>query len=300
MEGPAERAFFVVNPAAGGGRTLRAWPRLRAALAARGVAFESVETTGPASAVALARRAVERGRRLVVAVGGDGTLNEVVNGLADAGGNFRGVLGAIPTGRGCDACRNFGLPTDPLAALARVLDGGETRVDVGAVEWPDGRTRYFLNAAGVGFDAVVARRAASRRLRGTLPYLLAVAETIWAHRPVRAVIEEDGHAIWSGLLTSAVGANGAHYGGGMKIAPAADPADGLLDLVIMGDLGRLELLRWLPTVYRGGHLANPKVTTRRARAIVVRAHAALHVDGEAAGNAPVTISIRPGALRLRR
>ena len=300
MEGPATRAFFVVNPAAGGGRTRRAWPRLRAALAARGVAFESAETTGPDSAATLTRRAVERGSPLVVAVGGDGTLNEVVNGLADADGNFRAALGAIPTGRARDACRNLALPTDPLAALQRVLDGGETRVDAGAVEWPGGGTRYFINAAGVGFDAVVARRAASRRLRGTLPYLLAVAGTIRAHRPVRAILEEDGRVIWSGLMAAAVAANGAHYGGGMKIAPGADPADGLLDLVIMGDLGRLELLRWLPTVYRGGHLANPKVTTRRARAIVVRAHAALHVDGEAAGNAPVTISIRPGALRLRR
>ena len=300
MEGPPARAFFVVNPAAGGGRTRRVWGRLRGALAARGVAFESAETTGPASAVALARRAVEQGWPLVVAVGGDGTLNEVVNGLADAGGNFRGVLGAIPTGRGCDACRNLALPTDPLAALGLVLDGGETRVDVGAVEWPDGRTRYFLNAAGVGFDAVVARRAASQRLRGTLPYLVAVVRTIWAHRPVRAVIEENGRVLWSGLMTAAVGANGAHYGGGMKIAPGADPADGLLDLVVLGDLGRLELLRWLPTVYSGGHLANPKVTTRPVRAVVVSASAPVHVDGEAAGDAPVTMSIRPGALRLRR
>lgn len=300
MEGPATRAFFVVNPAAGGGRTLRAWPRLREALAARGVAFESAETTGPDSAVTLTRRAVERGWPRVVAVGGDGTLNEVVNGLADAGGNFRGVLGAIPTGRGCDACRNLALSTDPLAALARVLDGGETRVDVGAVEWPGGGTRYFINAAGVGFDAVVARRAVSRRLRGTLPYLLAVAETIRVHRPVRAILEEDGRVIWSGLMAAAVAANGAHYGGGMKIAPGADPADGLLDLVVLGDLGRLELLRWLPTVYSGGHLANPKVATRRAQAIVVNASAPVHVDGEAAGEAPVTIAIRPGALRLRR
>ncbi len=300
MEGPAERAFFVVNPAAGGGRTRRAWPGLRRALAERGVGFEAAETTGPDSGIALARGAVERGWPLVVAVGGDGTLNEVINGLADAGGNFRAALGAIPLGRGRDACRNLGLPTDPRVALERALEGGETRVDAGAVAWPDGRTRYFLNAAGVGFDAVVARRAASWRVRGTLPYLAAVALSIGAHRPVRGILEEDGRVIWSGLMATTVAANGAHYGGGMKIAPGADPADGLLDLVVLGDLGRLELLRWLPTVYSGGHLANPKITTRRARTIVVRANAPVHVDGEAAGDAPVTISIRPGALRLRR
>ena len=300
MEEAAQRAFFIVNPAAGGGRTRRAWPRLAARLAARGVAFDAVETTGPGSGIGLARRAVQRGWPLVVAVGGDGTLNEVVNGLADAAGNFGAALGAVLTGRGCDACRNLALPGDPLAALERVLGGGETRVDAGAVEWEDGRRRYFVNAAGVGFDAVVARRAASWRLRGTLPYLAAVAAAIWTHRPVRGVIETNGRTLWSGRLTAAIVANGAHYGGGMKIAPGADPGDGLLDLVVLGDLGRLELLRWLPTVYSGGHLANPKVSTRREPALVIRANAPVHVDGEAAGEAPVRISVRPGALRLRR
>jgi len=300
MEGPAGPPFFVVNPTAGGGRTRRLWPRLARALDRRGLAYDVAETTGPDSAAALTRQAVAGGRGLVVAVGGDGTLNGVLNGLADASGAFPAALGAIPTGRACDAWRNLGLPNDPGAALGRALDGAETRVDLGAVEWPRGRTLYFINAAGVGFDAVVARRAAAQRLRGTLPYLVAVGLSISAHRPVEAALEEDGRVIWSGRLTAAVAANGAHYGGGMKIAPGADPADGLLDVVVMGDLRRLELLRWLPTVYRGGHLANPKVAVHRARAITVDAAAPVHVDGEAVDAAPVRISVRPGALRVRR
>ena len=113
-----------------------------------------------------------------------------------------------------------------------------------------------------------------------------------------------GHVLfaWAGGLSSAVVANGAYYGGGMKIAPGADPADGHLDLVVLGDLGRLELLWWLPTVYRGAHLACPKVTTRRARRLTIRASSPLpvHMDGEAAGDTPVTFEVRPGALRLLR
>jgi len=102
--------------------------------------------------------------------------------------------------------------------------------------------------------------------------------------------------------TAVVVANGAHFGGGMKIAPAADPRDGALDLVIIGDVGRLELLRWLPSVYRGAHLAHPRISARTARRVTLGAAAPLpiHVDGEAAPDTPVTFTIRPGALRLRR
>jgi diacylglycerol kinase family enzyme len=119
---------------------------------------------------------------------------------------------------------------------------------------------------------------------------------------VPAEVEADGAAAWTGRISSVVVANGAYYGGGMKIAPAADAADGHLDLVVLGDLGRLELLWWLPTVYRGAHLACPKIATGRARRLTIRAASPLpvHVDGEPAGETPVTFEVRPGALTLRR
>ncbi len=300
MEEPVRHAFFVVNPAAGGGRTRRVWARLRETAARHAPGCGVAETRGPGEATVLARRAAMEGWTLVVAVGGDGTLNEVVNGLARAERETGPALGAIVTGRGRDACRNLGLPTDPLAALDRALAGAEIRVDLGVVRWADGRERYFLNAAGVGFDAVVAQRAASWRWHGTVPYVAAILESLGAHRPTPAVIEAGGRPVWSGRLTMAVVANGAHYGGGMKIAPAADPTDGVLDLVVLGDLGRFELLRWLPEVYRGTHVRNPKVTVRRERSVTIKAELPVHTDGEAAGHGPVTISVQPGALRLKR
>jgi diacylglycerol kinase (ATP) len=300
MEGPAKAAFFVVNPEAGGGRTRRLWRRLSTALAGRRGEFAVGVTAASGDAVLLARKAADDGWPLVVAVGGDGTLNEVVNGLAVARDPFAAVVGSVMTGRGCDACRNFGLSRDPVVALARALDGEVTRVDVGEARWEAGRARCFVTAAGVGFDAVVARRAAARRWRGTLPYLAAVIETVWTYRAVPGVIDGETPVVWSGLLTAAVVANGAHYGGGMKIAPHADPADGSLDLIVLEDLGRVELLRWLPTVYRGAHLACPKVTALRQRMVTVKARAPVHLDGEAAGEGPVAFSVRPSALRLRR
>ena len=298
---PAPRCLVIVNPAAGAGRTGRLWPTLRDDLQRSGFRFEWTETSARGAATGLAREAAAAGASLVVAVGGDGTLNEVVNGAIGEGGPAPAV-GVILTGRGRDAARNFALPRDPRAAARRLVDGTEAAVDLVRASWPDGRRRWVLNAAGAGFDAAVAARAASGGGSGTLPYLAAVLTTLSAHAPVVAEIEIDGGAAWSGRLTSAVVANGAHYGGGMKIAPAADVADGRLDLVVLGDLGRLELLRWLPTVYSGGHLRCAKVSARPARRVTVTAARPLpvHVDGEAAPATPVTFTLVPRVLRLRR
>ncbi len=296
------RAVVVVNPAAGGGRTRWLWPGLRDRLARLGLDFDVVETTGPGSAVEATRRAVADGWPLVVAVGGDGTVNEVVNGLTDSAGLPLATLGIVVTGRGRDVCRNLGVSPDPDVAARRLLEGEETRVDLGVAEWGENGRRYFVNAAGVGFDAVVAERARAGGGSGTLPYLVAVLGALRTHRSAPATIHLDGQPVWSGPLAAAVVANGAHYGGGMRIAPAADPADGRLDLVVLGDLGRLELLRWLPTIYRGAHLANPKVTTRPGRTVAIEAPAPLpmHLDGERVGESPARLGVCPGALRLRR
>ena len=292
---------MIVNPAAGGGRTERRWPALRDELRRLGLLFDWAPTTQRGAATELARAAAASGVGLIVAVGGDGTLNEVVNGAVGPGLSSVSV-GAILTGRGRDAARNLGLAADPHAAARRLVGGVDAAIDLVRAEWPDGRERWVVGAAGAGFDAAVAARAAARGGRGTLPYVAAILATLSAHATVDTEIEADGARVWSGPLSAAVVANGAHYGGGMKIAPDADPADGRLDLIVLGDLGRLELVRWLPAVYRGRHLKNPKVLARPARRVRIRAVRPLpmHVDGETAPPTPVTLTIAPGALRLRR
>jgi YegS/Rv2252/BmrU family lipid kinase len=294
------RTLVVVNPAAGGGRTRRAWPRVRDDLARAGLDFDWVATAAAGDATRLAREGVRSGHRLVVAVGGDGTVNEVVNGVTGDGAPLA-VAGAVLTGRGRDACRNFGVPSRWPDAAAALVSGVDAPFDLGLVAWADGRRRYFLGAAGAGFDAAVAARAQSLAARGTLPYLLAVLATIHASRPHPACIGVDDAPPWQTPLTAAVVANARYFGGGMKIAPQAETADGWLDLIVLGGLGRLEMLRWLPTIYYGGHLANPRVSARRAAAVTIQAPGPLptQVDGEVDGCTPVTVTVARGALRLR-
>jgi YegS/Rv2252/BmrU family lipid kinase len=291
-----------VNPAAGGGRTARLWPSLRERLRRRGLEFEAAETSGRGSATTLARHAVSAGWPLVVAVGGDGTVNEVVNGLVDPDGRPRGVLGAVMTGRGRDACRNLGIAADHEAAMHRLVHGEDILVDVGVAEWPGAAARFFVGSAGAGFDAVAATRAQSIKRSGTLPYLLGILAALREHRPVPASVRLDGQATWAGSMTAAIVANGPYYGGGMKIAPAAMLDDGQLDLVIVGHLRRAELLAWLPTVYWGAHLGNARVTTGRGREIEIETDPTVpvHLDGEPVGVTPIRIAVRPRALRVRR
>jgi YegS/Rv2252/BmrU family lipid kinase len=293
------RAFAVVNPAAGAGDTGRRWPALAERLARSNVILDVALTAGHGDATGLARSAVEAGHSLVVAVGGDGTVNEVINGITSADGRPLATLGVIATGRGRDVCRNLAIPREPDAAVAVLAAGSDHMADLGVVG-VGGSSRLFVGAVGIGFDADVARRAHGRRGHGTIPYLLGVLAALARHRP--SAVDLAGDFRWAGAATAVIVANGASYGGGMKIAPAADTADGRLDLVILGDLGRAELLWRLPSVYRGTHVRHPKVLTGTVRALTVSACPGLpvHVDGEPIGTTPAAIALKAAALRVRR
>jgi diacylglycerol kinase (ATP) len=236
---------------------------------------------------------------LVVAVGGDGTLNEVVNGLVPLREASPVTVGALMIGRGRDACRNLGLARDPRRAARRLAEGRVAALDVGLARWPGGQ-RYFLGSAGSGFDAVVAERAGARG--GRMVYLRAVLTALRDYRPAEVAVWLDGAAVWTGPAASVVVCNGASFGGGMRIAPGARPDDGLLDVVRLGALGRGELACWLPTVYWGGHVANPRIAVRRAARIRVETGAPLpvHLDGELGAHTPLDVEICPGALHLLR
>lgn len=255
------------------------------------------ETQGPGHARTLAAEAARARVPLVVAVGGDGTLNEVINGVLPLRAEHAVTVGAVMTGRGRDACRNLGLARDPLRGARRLVEGRVVVRDVGFARWPGGE-RFFLGWAGAGFDAVVAERAGARG--GRLVYLGAVLASLYGYRTAEMTLRLDGVEAWSGPAASAVVCNGTSFGGGMRIAPAARPDDGLLDLVLLGALGRAELARWLPTVYWGGHLANPKIRTWRAAAmrITTATTVPVQLDGELGARTPVDVSICPGALRL--
>ena len=259
-----------------------------------------METRAPGDGRTLAAAAVTAGVELIVAVGGDGTLNEVVNGVTSEDGRPLAAVGALLTGRGRDATRTLGLPRDPGRAAEHLVHGGETRRDLGLVRRGTDH-RFFLTAAGAGFDAVVAARAATMPGRGTVPYLRAVATSLRAYRPWALSLAVDGAPARPLSVTGIVLANGPCFGGGMRVAPGADAADGMLDLVVLGALGRVELMRWLPTLYWGGHLRHPRVTRELVRSVLVASEAPvpLQLDGEPWGASPFEATVCAGALRLR-
>jgi YegS/Rv2252/BmrU family lipid kinase len=245
---------------------------------------------------------VQDGWPLVLAVGGDGTVNEVINGLVDAAGRPGAALAVVPTGRGRDVCRNLGMPLRLDGEARRLAEARGIAVDLLRADWAGGRHRYAINAAGAGFDAEVAGRSRVGRSFGALSYLVAILTTLGRYAPRAATIALDGTVVARGPIAAAVVANGEHYGGGMRIAPGASASDGRLNLVVLGDLGRAELIRWLPTLHSGRHLENPKVKAYTGVTVTITATAPpplpVHLDGEPEQPAPVRITVCPGALRL--
>jgi diacylglycerol kinase (ATP) len=295
---------FVVNPASGNGAAGKTWERTRELAAARGLDGDALITEAPGHDVELARGAAESGARLVVAVGGDGTINEIVNGLL-AAGTSEVELAVVPRGTGDDFARTFGIPTDVESAVAVAANGQARPVDVGRATYAvdEGTAeRYFANFAGAGISGAIARRGArtSRRLGAKAAYMWATVAVFlrWSSVPMR--IELDGE-IREGPMFEVVVSNGIYAAGGMKIAPEARPDDGQFDAVLIGDVSKADFVTTFPKIYRGRHTSHPKIDVVRASTIAVDASQPLPVvlDGEQPGTTPARFEIVPGALKLR-
>lgn len=252
----------------------------------------------------MAREASERGAELLVVVGGDGTVNEVVNGLLQSGRDSV-ELAVIPRGTGDDFARTFGIPTKLEDALALAAGGKAKPVDAGRATFQaNGRPieRYFANFAGAGISGAIARRGAatSRRLGARAAYMWATVTVFARWQAAEMTIEGNGERR-SGRMFEVLACNGAYAAGGMKIAPDAAPDDGLLEAVLIGNFTKPEFLTTFPKIYRGTHVGHPKVEVLRARTISVDADAPLPVvlDGEQPGTTPARFEVVPRALRLR-
>lgn len=286
------RALAIVNPAAGKGLGARLAPTLAAELVHAGLAADIVTSPAPLEGARLASAAVEDGYERVIAVGGDGTASEVANGLVGSGV----ALGLYPIGSGNDFARALGYPRkrkDLARFLARATP---RRIDVGEVNG-----RVFVNAAGVGIDGHVAERiVASARVVGpTLGYFVGALVSIATYRPRQMRITIDGTER-SGRHLIAVAANGTHFGSGMHVAPAAKLDDGLLDIVVGGDLGRWASVVALAKLYRGTHVDGVRVLSFRARSLLVELDEPqpMEADGEASRSATLRITVRPQALTV--
>lgn len=290
------RVCFIVNPTAGHGRAAGAWKRLEPLAASLGE-YSVRFTERPRHGELLARQAAAEGFERVISLGGDGTLNEVGNGLVGTDV----AMAVIPTGTGNDWVRTVSIPLDAEAATRIAFQGRIARSDVGlAVGY-----RHFFNIAGIGFDAEVSRRVNDygpvlKAIGGTLPSLLGIVGTLFRFGgvSVQAQIDQEELRI-DQMLLMAVGIT-SYYGGGMKILPDAVMDDGLFDIAWGQGLGRLELLSLVGKIYKGGHVGHPKVTFTRGSRVTARSDqpVAFHLDGDVVGNLPLTLELLPKALNV--
>ncbi|MGC9669961.1 diacylglycerol kinase family protein [Planosporangium sp. 12N6] len=301
MDGPGRAGELVVlaNPVAGRGRLGRLLPEVLAGLATGGATVRLIEAPDADRAEAACVEAVAGGAAAVVAVGGDGTVHTALQAVAGTGV----PLGIVAAGTGNDFAVEVGVAAEPVTAahaVARALAAGRTRtVDLAHMRAADGRTRWFGAVLAAGFDAVVNERANAMRFpRGPRRYDLAIVAELARLRPRRYTLRLDGQSHTVDAVLVAVG-NTASYGGGMRICPAADAGDGLLDVVVAGAVGRLALMRIKPRVYRGTHVDHPMVTAFRARTVELAAEEIVgYADGERAFPLPLTVTCVPGALTL--
>ncbi len=299
--------YLIVNPVAGGGAGRRALPRIRERLAAAGASHRIVETTGRGSARDLGRQAAGSGELAVIAVGGDGTVHEVANGLLDAGAAASmppPALGVLPVGTGNDFAKLVEGTADPLRLYNAFESGAIRRFDAGRVRW-DGGEQWVINAAGLGIDVEVVRQFEKLpRLPGMVGYLVALLRALAHYRAVAVTVRVDGAEERLRVMMVAA-ANGRCIGGGFHLCPEARPDDGRFDVCIIRRLGPLGIARTLPRVLRGTHGklstvimlrgAHVEIEIDEPKPLVFQLDGELHEAGAARS---LHIDVVPAALRV--
>ena len=282
---------LIVNPSAGGGRAGRELPHVQTALTAHGLEHHVERTSSLEHARELGRAAAEAGET-AVALGGDGLIGAVAGALHGTDG----VLGVLPGGRGNDFARTLGIPLEPRAACEVLATGTVRELDLGEA---DGRT--FIGIASCGFDSEANRVANETRLvRGNLVYAYGALRALIGWRAATFTIELDGAPPRTTTGYTIAAANSKAYGGGMWLAPDASLEDGLLDLVIVGDVSKTRFLRLLPTVFKGEHVRQPQVEVLRCREARISAERPfeMYADGDPIAPLPVRVRALPSAIRV--
>jgi diacylglycerol kinase (ATP) len=295
------RVALLVNPAARGGAQTGAASRVAERLRAHGVQTTILSGGSAAESSQLLRTAIDLGVDAVAVAGGDGTVNLAIQEVAGSGI----PLGIVPSGTGNDFAATLGLrELDATAAADAIAAGVTRRMDLARATGADGSARFFGSVLASGFDSKVNDRAnAMRWPRGGSRYNIAILVEFLslAGMPyeVEAELADGTREQFHGDLVMATVGNGRTYGGGIPICPDADPADGLLDLVLVRPAGRLRLLRLLPRVYRGTHEGSPDVSMRRVRSVrLSAAGVTAYADGDPIGALPLTVDVAPGALTI--
>lgn len=309
-------AFVVVNPASGGGRTRRDWPLIERGLNEVYRTPVITFTRRRGEAAQLVRQALMEGHLQIVAVGGDGTINEAINGFFDVNGSISpdAVFSFITSGTGGDFRKTFGVEAGAEPALARLRHASVRRVDVGRISClsltGEPVVRHFVNIASFGLSGLIVdsvnRAQFSKLFGGKFAFAFHSALAMLRHkdRTVRLRLHNDMDEI-SRISTVAI-ANGQYFGGGMRVAPGASPDDGTFDVVVLGGAAKGQSLKAMNLIYTGEHVGQPNVRVLRGPQVVAAPVAEtghhpvlIEADGESAGQLPATFDILPRALNLR-
>ncbi|KAF8379583.1 hypothetical protein HHK36_029024 [Tetracentron sinense] len=307
---------FVVNPKAANGRTGKEWkkllPHLRSRLGRDCNICESL-TSGPSHAIDITREAIREGVDAVIAVGGDGTLHEVVNGFFwagkpisnhDQGAAHTTALGIIPLGTGSDFARTFGWKNDPHEAIERVAKGLKSRLDVGVISGESGEPHYFINVADIHLSAKAGYYASRYKRFGNLCYVFGALQAFIGHsnQDLKIKINDGELEIFSQVTALCIG-NAKFFGGGMKITPNADPCNGNFEVVILQDFKWYDFILKLHKLYKGTHLSEKNVLSNSVYSIEVEDIAGsnciyVQSDGEHLGFLPRKFCILPAAIEM--
>lgn len=299
--------FVIVNPNAGKRRGEKDWDMISALLNKENLSFVVEFTERRGHAINLTLQAISAGFRKIITVGGDGTLNEVVNGVftSDSCPSTDITLSLIPVGTGNDWGRMFGIPLNYQRAIKIIGNNNTMAHDVGLVSYYNGtekKIRYFINIAGLGFESVVVRKTNFRKEKGhggKLIYFYNLLTSLLSYNNTKAEIIIDGETKNANIFSVNIG-NGRYCGGGMRQTPDALPNDGLLDVTIINGMGKLEIIRNLKILYDGTILSHPKIEGYKCRNIKVSSDSILYTeaDGESLGHTPAEFSIIPSAINI--
>ncbi|MBP1665294.1 MAG: YegS/Rv2252/BmrU family lipid kinase [Bacteroidetes bacterium] len=299
--------FAIINPNAGNGKGKKDWNRIADLLKDSDIRFSMKLTEKKGHATEVARELIAGGYKKIISVGGDGTLHEIVNGIftqehyppKDI------ILSMIPLGTGNDWGRMFGIPLVYEGAVRVISEGKLMLHDIGVVKFYNGdekATRYFINIAGLGFESVVVRKTNKQKDKGMSNkaiYFYNLLSSLISYKNTFADITIDGKTSRAKVFSINVG-NGRYCGGGMRQTPEAVPDDGLLDITIIREMGRIEIIRNLQILYNGTILSHPKVDGYRSNNLTVTTGSLLYIeaDGESLGHTPVEFSIIPSAINI--
>ena len=301
-------ARAIVNPAAGGHSVYREWPRINKYLINKGLLLDYVYTGDIGHATELARAAANTDYRYIIAVGGDGTVNEVVNGILNSTGSHNIILGIVSAGTTCSFARSIGIPLDPVSSCNLLTSQNRLSIDVGIIEYMrEGQhlRRFFVNEADVGFGATVVEASKHipnyfGRKINYLPHIMGGVGSLFNYKNKRIALRIEDEAEDICICAMVVIANGTYFGGGMRIAPYAKPDDGLLDMIIFGDMGKSEMIKIWTMTYSGHHVNHQKVRLRKIKNVAIQCAEKILVeaDGELLGEGPVSFSVLPSALSI--